>query len=99
MNQMMQGGNCGNGNEGRGITNVDGTSAPPPNSSTAPVHKQQEGRGQAGLYALKAAVALVGEAETSHKLSKRMLKGQSNVGGDDSRERDFRAQALESQNL
>ena len=68
------------------------------------IHQQRQcinnkREGQAGWSALKAAVELVGEAETSHKLSKRMLKGQSDVGGDDSREREFRAQALESQNL
>ena len=48
---------------------------------------------------LKAAVAQVGEASTSNEFSKRMLKGQSDVGGDDVEAKDFMAQALESKNM
>ena len=35
----------------------------------------------------------------SHELLKRMLKGQSDVGGDENKEKYFKTQAMESQNL
>ena len=44
-------------------------------------------------------MARVGEAAISHKSLEQMLKGESDVGGDDSKAKYFRAQALESQNL
>ena len=74
---------------GEGSIDRGGTSAPSPNSSAAPVQQQQTGSGQAVWSALKAAVARVGAAEILHKFSKRMLKGKSDVGVDDSKEKYF----------
>ena len=99
LNRMMPGGDLGHGNTGGGSTNGGGTSAPSPNAASVPVQLQQPGSDQAVWSALKAAVARVGAAAISHEFSKRMLKGQSNVGGDESKAKDFRDQALESQNL
>ena len=99
LNHMIQGINIGHRNAGRSSTNLGGTSAPSPNSAAALVQIQQPDSRQEVWSALKEAVARVGAAAISHEFSKRMLKGQSNVGGDESKAKDFRDQALESQNL
>ena len=44
-------------------------------------------------------MARAGEAAISHKSLEQMLKGESDVGGDDSKAKYLSTQALESQNL
>ena len=63
------------------------------------MQQQQAGSHQAVWSALKASLARVGAVENSNEFLKRMMKGQSGVGEDNANEKDFRAQALESQNL
>ena len=104
LNQIMQWwgggrGGCGHGNSRGCSTNGGGTSALPPNSGAVPVNHQQAGIGQVGWSVLKEAVAQVGEASTWHELLKRILKGHSDIGWNNSKAKEFRAQALESQNL
>ena len=85
LNHMMQGVNIGHGNVVVGGTNGCGTSEPFPNAAAVTVQQQQSGILQAVLSALKASVARVRAAEISHEFSKRLLKGQLGVGGDDSK--------------
>ena len=84
---------------GGGSANGGGTSSPTPNAAAAPVQHQQAGSVQEGWLEMKAAVARVGAAATSQKMSNYMLKWQSDDGGDDSKAKEFRAQALESKNI
>ena len=93
LNERMKGGYREQENVRGGSTNGGSTLVPPPIVATVTESTQ------AGWSVLMAAVDRVGAAATSTFFLQRMLKGQLEVGDDNAKAKDFRAQALELQNL